>query len=185
MEIERKFLVDPKRFREFLRLKEPPLSVEDIEQGYIVPGVPTARVRYSKVTTHIGNGEFLTHTESTFTIKGASTVKSGALVRDEFETEIDDKQAKKLLEGSAAVLRKTRYHFSSTDFVIDYFPNYPDKESFPDGFYLAEIELSDEDEEFARPGWLGREVSEDPAFSSLEIAVAEALAADETLGGAR
>lgn len=81
MEIERKFLVDSKKFKKALEEEKGRLlfSVEDMKQGYIALGIPSARVRYSKVTTHIGNGEFLTHTESTFTIKGASTVKSGAL----------------------------------------------------------------------------------------------------------
>ncbi len=32
------------------------------------------------------------------------------------------------------------------------------------GLVVAEIELADEAETFARPGWLGKEVTEDPKY---------------------
>jgi CYTH domain-containing protein len=33
-----------------------------------------------------------------------------------------------------------------------------------DGLVVAEIELQDEDQRFARPAWLGREVTDDPRY---------------------
>jgi adenylate cyclase len=38
------------------------------------------------------------------------------------------------------------------------------------GLIVAEIELEDADEAFARPGWLGAEVSDDPRYYNSELA---------------
>jgi adenylate cyclase len=40
------------------------------------------------------------------------------------------------------------------------------------GLVVAEIELDDADAEFALPGWVGREVSDDPRYVNSRLAVA-------------
>ncbi|MGD8616310.1 MAG: adenylate cyclase, partial [Gammaproteobacteria bacterium] len=37
------------------------------------------------------------------------------------------------------------------------------------GLVIAEIELGDEQQPFARPDWLGREVSDDPRYYNMNL----------------
>lgn len=57
---------------------------------------------------------------------------------------------------------KTRYivPFKGHDWEVDEFSN---------GLTLAEIELSDENEEFARPDWVAEEVTGDPRYYNSNI----------------
>jgi len=139
-EIEKKFLVnsDIKSFAE---------SATRIVQGYL-SSVPerTVRVRIK------GNQGFLT-------IKGIGN-QSGA-TRYEWEIEISVQEAKELLKiCEPGVIDKTRYKIlvGAHTFEVDEF--YGDNE----GLILAEVELSDENEEFEKPFWLGREVTGDTRY---------------------
>lgn len=133
-EIERKFLV----VGEYKHLAH---SSFHLMQGYIASGRRTVRVRVSD------NCAWLT-------IKGPS--RNGGLSRYEWEREIDIKDAMELMQlCEGALIDKCRYlvEYEGHTFEVDEF--YGDNE----GLIIAEVELQSEDEEFARPAWLGMEVT--------------------------
>ena len=144
-EIERKFLVKgdfkPDAFQ----------SVE-ITQGYLCKdnGL-TVRVRIK------GDKGFLT-------IKGKRT----GLSRFEWEKEISENEALALLEQvDSGRIAKTRYLVKNTDgkhvWEVDEF--HGDNE----GLIVAEIELSDENEPFDKPDWIGEEVTNDPRYYNAQL----------------
>ncbi len=96
--------------------------------------------------------------------KANINIKSATLGvrRQEFEYPIPLEDAQILLETlcQKPLIEKTRYHVTYTGHVweIDVF------DGDNTGLVVAEIELADEDEVFARPDWLGEEVSEDPRY---------------------
>lgn len=133
-EIERKFLV----VGEYKHLAH---TSSHLTQGYIASGKRTVRVRISDERAWL-------------TIKGPS--KNGGLSRYEWEREIDKSDALELMGLSeGALIDKRRYlvEYEGHIFEVDEF--YGDNA----GLMLAEVELKSEDEEFARPEWLGREVT--------------------------
>ena len=137
IEIERKFLVIGDAWRT-------PTGVA-IGQGYLNRDKNrTVRVRVA------GSQAFLT-------IKGPSR---GA-TRQEFEYPIPVEDALQLLElCDGTVIRKTR-HLVIQDgnrWEVDEF--HADNQ----GLVVAEIELTTEDQTFAKPDWLGREVTDDPRY---------------------
>lgn len=133
-EIERKFLV----VGEYKHLAH---TSSHLTQGYIASGKRTVRVRISDERAWL-------------TIKGPS--KNGGLSRYEWEKEIGKSEALELMELSeGALIDKRRYlvEYEGHTFEVDEF--YGDNEDLT----LAEVELKSEDEEFARPEWLGAEVT--------------------------
>lgn len=133
-EIERKFLV----VGEYKHLAH---TSSHLTQGYIASGKRTVRVRISDERAWL-------------TIKGPS--KSGGLSRYEWEREIDKSDALELMELSeGALIDKRRYLVGYEGHVFEVDEFYGDNA----GLMLAEVELKSEDEEFARPEWLGREVT--------------------------
>ena len=143
-EIERKFLV----CGEFIHLAT---SVTRISQGYIAKSDQlTLRVR-----TRDDKGYF--------TIKGRSD-KAG-LSRNEWEWEIPIEEARELLQYSNGTIEKSRYlvPYKGHTFEVDCF--YGQNE----GLVMAEVELSNEDEEFARPDWLGEEVTGDRRYYNSQL----------------
>lgn len=141
IEIERKFLVKNNAF-----IAESSTSFT-IAQGYL-SSVPerTVRIRIK------GDKGFLT-------IKGKSSA-SGAS-RLEWEKEISVEEAKLLLPlCEKGVIQKTRYEVVSGNHIIeiDVF------EGENAGLVLAEIELSDENESYLKPDWLGEEVTQDERY---------------------
>ena len=139
-EIERKFLVCGD-------FKSQAASSSRIRQAYInQAGGRTVRVRIRDEKAYL-------------TIKGPSL--DGGLSRFEWEIEIPVADAEQLLElRVSAVIDKRRYlvPFEGHTFEVDEF--YGDNE----GLVMAEIELSEPDEAFARPSWLGREVTGDSRY---------------------
>lgn len=118
-----------------------------ITQGYL-SSVPerTVRVRVK------GDKGFIT-------IKGIGNA-SGAS-RFEWEKEIPVEDVKALLEiCEPGVIDKTRYlvKVGTHTFEVDEF--YGDNE----GITVAEVELSDENEAFDKPSWLGEEVTGDAKY---------------------
>ena len=118
-----------------------------ITQGYL-SSVPerTVRVRVK------GDKGFIT-------IKGIGNA-SGAS-RFEWEKEIPVEDVKALLEiCEPGVINKTRYlvKVGTHTFEVDEF--YGDNE----GLTVAEVELSDENEAFDKPSWLGEEVTGDAKY---------------------
>lgn len=133
-EIERKFLV----VGEYKHLAH---TCSHLVQGYIASGRRTVRVRISDERAWL-------------TIKGPSM--DGGLSRFEWEKEIEPKEAMELLQlAEGALIDKCRYlvEYEGHTFEVDEF--YGDNE----GLTIAEVELSSTDEEFARPEWLGEEVT--------------------------
>lgn len=139
-EIERKFLVSGE-FRQ-----DSPESYR-IMQGYICSDPDrTVRVRVR------GDKGFLT-------IKGRGS--EDGLSRYEWEKEIPVTEAAELMAlCGAGVIDKTRYlvPFGKHTYEVDVF------HGANEGLVLAEIELSDEQEAFEKPSWLGEEVTGDVRY---------------------
>ena len=141
IEIERKFLVTSTDFtKEALRQSR-------IVQGYLNSNPErTVRVRMK------GNKGFLT-------IKGIGN-ESG-LSRFEWEKEIPVTEAEQLLHlCENGVIDKIRHEVKVGNHVyeVDVFSG------ANEGLIVAEIELSDENESFEKPNWLGMEVTNDNRY---------------------
>lgn len=136
IEIERKFLVKNETY------KSESIKKQLITQGYLSSDPKrSVRIRICEQNAYI-------------TIKG-QTSESGTS-RYEWEKEINIEDAKQLMllcrEG---VVTKIRHliPFKNHKFEVDEFL----KDN--SGLVIAEIELSNENEDFERPRWLGKEVT--------------------------
>jgi adenylate cyclase len=90
------------------------------------------------------------------TVKGISS-QSG-VSRFEWEKEIPVNEARELINiCEPGVIDKVRHLVDVGEHIFEVDEFYGDNE----GLVLAEIELSTEEEEFARPDWLGEEVTGD------------------------
>ena len=144
-EIERKFLVKGE-FKPFAQQQT------RITQGYI-SSVPerTVRVRIN------GNKGFIT-------VKGIGNA-SGAS-RYEWEKEIPIPEVEELLKiCEPGVIDKTRYLIKAEDHTFEVDEFHGDNQ----GLFIAEIELSKEDEEFEKPPWLGEEVTGDLKYYNVML----------------
>ena len=141
LEIERKFAVKSTNF--LANAKE---SFK-ITQGYLnTDKNRTVRVRIK------GSIGFIT-------VKGISS--ADGLSRFEWEKEIDVKDAEALLLlCEDFVIDKTRYiiPFDAVVFEVDVF------EGSNKGLVIAEVELETTDQQFAKPDWLGEELTGDERF---------------------
>jgi adenylate cyclase len=141
IEIERKFLVTSNVF-----LKDATRH-NRIVQGYLSSvSERTVRIRIK------GSKGYLT-------IKGKSN-ESG-LSRFEWEQEIPIEEAEQLLKlCEKGVIDKTRYEVivGSHVYEVDVFTNENE------GLTIAEVELSNENESFEKPIWLGEEVTGDVKY---------------------
>lgn len=146
-EIERKFLVDNKKWQDAEKS-----NGQQYRQGYIsTEPNKTIRVR-------------LTETKGYLTIKGLTT---GA-TRAEYEYEIPAKDAKELLDNfSVAELLKTRYTIAYHNKVweVDEFAGENT------GLITAEIELTNEDEGFDVPEWIDKEVTGDVKYYNSNLTI--------------
>jgi adenylate cyclase len=140
LEIERKFLVAE-------GFKPSATIFFRISQGYLNSSPErTVRVRIK------GDKGFLT-------IKGRSS--EDGLSRYEWEKEIPVSEAFELMAlCGSGVIDKTRYlvPFGKHTYEVDVF------HGANEGLVLAEIELSDEQEAFEKPSWLGEEVTGDVRY---------------------
>lgn len=145
LEIERKFLVTGE-------YKSLAYAHSRIRQGYICSGGGrTVRVRIR------GDKGYLT-------IKGPSN--RVGMSRYEFETEIPVEDAQELMGlCEPGVVDKTRYlvKFGRHVFEVDEF--YGDNE----GLVMAEVELSDENEPFEKPDFIGKEVTGDRRYYNAHL----------------
>ena len=135
-EIERKFLVKSDAY------KAEAYKETRIIQGYLLSNPErTVRVRIK------GNRGFIT-------IKGKSS-DSGAS-RYEWEKEISVTEAEELLQlCEPGMINKTRYEVKAGRFKFEVDEFYGENQ----GLVVAEIELSDENDAFEKPAWLGEEVT--------------------------
>ena len=141
IEIERKFLVVSEAF------KRDALRQNHIAQGYLnTHAERTVRVRIK------GEKGYLT-------IKGESSATG--LSRFEWEKEISVEEAKQLLLlCEKGVIEKIRYeiHVGEHLFEVDEFLG-ENK-----GLIIAEVELQSETEQFEKPNWIGKEVTQDHRY---------------------
>lgn len=143
-EIERKFLVSGDGWRGSAPGRR-------IRQGYLsVDPARTVRVRTA--------GE-----RAWLTVKGAMT----GLSRPEFDYAIPLADARQMLDTLChqPLIDKTRYKIRHGDHLweVDEF------HGANDGLVIAEVELDSETEYFARPPWLGAEVSDDPRYFNVNL----------------
>ncbi len=143
LEIERKFLVISKEWQT--------IAGVTFSQGYLNRDKDrTVRVRIA------GNQGFLT-------IKGAT---NGA-TRAEYEYEIPLTDAESLLEMcERPIIQKIRriYEHQGFKWEIDEF------QGENAGLVVAEIELSDENQTFEKPSWIGEEVTYDQRYFNSNLA---------------
>jgi hypothetical protein len=146
VETERKFLVQSEAWRAAAR------QSLGLRQGYLaIYGGTTVRVRTD------GN-------EARVTIKGASL----GLSRPEFEYVVplsDGEELLALCRGRLVEKIRHRVPVGAHIWEIDEF------QGANHGLLIAELELSDPDEPFSRPEWLGAEVSEDPRYLNANLSI--------------
>ena len=141
LEIERKFLV-----KKGDAYKSAAFSSSHIQQGYIPADGATVRVRTRDEKAYL-------------TIKGKSV--NGGMTRYEFEKEITMDEAMHLLQlCKGGVIDKRRYLVKSGDHTFEVDEFYGDNE----GLVMAEVELSDENEAYEKPDFIGMEVTGDKRF---------------------
>jgi adenylate cyclase len=81
--------------------------------------------------------------------------------RNEFEYAIPMADARELLEHHCdSVVAKTRHHIrhDGCDWVVDEY------HGLMQGIVIAEIELRKKDQNFSKPSWLGKEVTNNPRY---------------------
>ena len=143
LEIERKFLVHKDKLPKNLQGKR-------YVQGYLKHDKScVVRVR-------------IVEDDAFLTIKGAKV----GISAPEFEYAIPVDDARGLLElASQAPIEKIRYLYTHQNHLweIDIF------EGVNEGLIVAEIELSSEEESFAKPDWLSKEVSDDNRYSNAAL----------------
>ncbi|WP_028583950.1 CYTH domain-containing protein [Desulfogranum mediterraneum] len=145
IEIERKFLVSSEEWRQQGRGKV-------YCQGYIHASKErTVRVRL------VGDQGYLT-------IKGASVGPS----RMEFEYPIPPEDAMVMLEQlcEPPLIEKKRYLVEHEGFTWEVDEFFGENQ----GLIVAEIELESEEQSFARPPWLGMEVTDDSRYFNARLA---------------
>lgn len=141
LEIERKFLV-----KKGDAYKSAAFSNSYIQQGYIPADGATVRVRTRDDKAYL-------------TIKGRSV--NGGMTRYEFEKEITMDEAQHLLQlCKGGVIDKRRYLVKSGKHTFEIDEFYGDNE----GLVMAEVELSDENEAYEKPDFIGMEVTGDKRF---------------------
>ena len=130
-------------------------SASEIRQGYLSIDPDGSEVRVRR------RGERCT-----------LTVKRGAgVARDEEELDLDEGEFARLwplTEGRR--VDKTRYEIPAADGLVIELDVYAGPLG---GLITAEVEFGSRDaaERFAPPGWLGREVTDDPAYKNRRLAV--------------
>ena len=145
-EIERKFRVTNDSWREAV------VSTASMRQGYLAFGPPAAvRIRVADDS-------------ATVNIKGATL----DIVRSEYEYPISTEEARAMLDElcQGQVICKTRHlvPWEGHTWEVDVF------EGANEGLIIAELELDRPDEPYARPPWIGEEVSGDPRFLNVWLA---------------
>lgn len=146
LEIERKFLVKNTRF------KEEAFKKSHIRQGFL----NSDKNRVVRVRCIDDQGYL--------TIKGKSN--DAGTSRLEWEKEIDIQDALSLLQlTEEGIIEKYRYYvkFENSIFEVDEFLGNNA------GLMVAEIELTDENEAFGIPEWLGEEVTGDEKYYNANL----------------
>lgn len=146
VEIERKFLVEVDAWRAAARRRE------RYAQGYVAgSALCSVRVRVGGDRAWLG-------------LKG----RLSGVTRLEYEYEIPVSEAREILDRLCAEGRVEKWRYwvphAGHEWEVDEFLG--DNA----GLVVAEIELGSEDEAFARPAWLGPEVTQDPRYLNTSLA---------------
>lgn len=144
-EIERKFRVRDDGWRSEAR------DATTLRQGFLVTEAErTVRVR-------------VTDTAAMLTIKGRS---EGAR-RAEYEYALPREEAEEILDTLCLrpLIEKTRYRVDHGGYTWEVDEFFGDNA----GLVVAELEVDDEQDEFARPSWLGEEVTTDPRYYNARL----------------
>ncbi|WP_299220862.1 CYTH domain-containing protein [uncultured Aquimarina sp.] len=146
IEIERKFLVTSEIYKQ--EAKKSTLIV----QGFLnTDPERTVRVRIK------GKLAFIT-------VKGIGN--ASGTTRFEWEKEIPVTEAEALINiCEKGVIKKTRYEIPSGNHIIEVDEFFEENK----GLTIAEIELSDENEAFTKPNWLGKEVTGNPRYYNSQL----------------
>ena len=146
LEIERKFLVLDDSY------KHEAFSSYHIMQGYICRGQgKTVRVRIRDAQGFI-------------TVKGPSF--DGGLSRYEFEQEIPLADAEQLMKFcESGIIDKTRWLVKSGDFTFEVDEFHGNNA----GLVVAEVELSNAEESFKKPHFIGKEVTGDRRYYNSQL----------------
>jgi len=144
-EIERRFLVEPKRLP---RLRKGRLQI----QAYLNTD-PETKV---EIRIRIENKKAI------LTLKNSLDT----VVRQEFEYKIPLQDAKKLLKLTDKIVKKVRYNLivEGKKWFIDFFQ----EKNFP--LIIAEIELNNRNEKFSKPLWIKKEITNNPSYTALSLA---------------
>jgi len=144
-EIERKFLVLSDDWRNSAN------QGSMYRQGYLAGG------RHSSIRVRIAGDK------ATLNIKSAEL----AIRRSEYEYPIPLQDAEEILAKlcGGSLIEKIRYlvPYEGHVWEIDVFAGENQ------GLVVAELELEQEEESFARPDWLGEEVSDDPRYYNVNL----------------
>ncbi len=145
MEVERKFLVKG----DFKQLADRSIHVL---QGYLsTENERSVRVRIMDKKAYL-------------TIKGMGN--DSGVSRPEWEYEIPYNDAKELLQiCEIGIIEKKRYivFYEGYRYEVDEFFGKNE------GLQVAELELKTEDEEFKKPGWLGREITDEMKYYNMML----------------
>ena len=145
IEIERKFLVTGEGWHQLATQQT------KFRQGYLSSnGKATVRVRS------------MDDAQAVLTIKGASRGFS----RAEFEYPVPIEDARELMTiAEPNVVVKTRHlvPFAGLVWEVDVFGGHHE------GLLIAEVELTSEDQQFAIPAWIGREVTDDDRYYNASL----------------
>jgi CYTH domain-containing protein len=144
LEIERKYLLESMEWKhEFIQ------SVTTIKQAYLFEDQGKSlriRIRAEKAFLTIKMGQGIT--------------------RNEFEYSIPVCDAEEMIEKAELLcLEKERYviHCNGHEWEVDVF------KGKHEGLVLAEIELTNENDEIEFPSWIGQEVTHDPAYLNVNL----------------
>jgi len=148
MEIERKYLVNNGRWQGLYN----PADSAFMQQSYLSADPKcSVRVRVTEKTAFI-------------TIKG----ESAGISREEFEYNIPFEDGLNLLRlPGTAIIMKRRYEVEYEGYVWQVDEFLGDNE----GLIMAEVELKSDAEQPQWPDWVDREVSGDPRYFNLQLAI--------------
>ncbi len=146
VEIERKFLVVSNDYKKEAHKKN------RIVQGFLnTDPFRTVRVRVKE-------------DQGFLTVKGMGS--ENGTTRFEWEREIPVNEAEALLKlAEPGAIDKIRYEVQVGEHLFEVDEFFGDNE----GLVVAEIELTDEDENYERPSWLGEEVTGQPQYYNAQL----------------
>ncbi|MFZ6644408.1 CYTH domain-containing protein [Undibacterium sp. TJN25] len=152
IEIERKFLVANEGWK---------------REAETTPGARSTFMRQGYLSSHADrivrvriDGE-----QAFMTIKGRAQGQGG-IARGEWEYAIPVTDAQELLAlCEQPLIEKIRYRIPHAELVWEVDEFFADNA----GLVVAEVELDSEEQEFARPAWLGEEVSHDRRYANANL----------------